>query len=131
MDFDSYVSATFYIIKSDRINQKYLTGILNSKLTAFWLRNKGKMQGNNYQLDKEPLVHIPIYFGSEEQQKQIVGLVDKMISLNIELHEILEHSDKWGSIKSEIEKTDRKIDQEVYKLYDLTEDEIKVIENRM
>jgi hypothetical protein len=59
-NFDCYVSATFYIIKSGRINLKYLTAILNSKLIAFWLRNKGKMQGNNYQLDKEPILQIPI-----------------------------------------------------------------------
>lgn len=48
VDFDSYVSATFYVIKPDDIDLKYLTGILNSKLIAFWLRNKGKMQGSNY-----------------------------------------------------------------------------------
>ena len=128
VDFDSYVSATFYIIKSDRINQKYLTGILNSKLTAFWLRNKGKMQGNNYQLDKEPLVNIPICVGDKEQQKEIITLVDKMISLNKELHETLENSNEWEKIQSEIEKTDKKINEEVFGLYGLTEKEIKIIE---
>lgn len=35
---------------------------------------------------------------------------------------------KWNSIKSEIEKTDRKIDEEVYKLYGLTKEEIEIIE---
>lgn len=52
VDFDCYVSATFYVIKTQRINVKYLTTILNSKLIAFWLKHKGKMQGNNYQIDK-------------------------------------------------------------------------------
>jgi len=37
--------------------------------------------------------------------------------------------DKWESVKSEIEKTDKKIDEEVYKLYGLTEDDIKIVEN--
>ncbi|HNL08440.1 MAG TPA: Eco57I restriction-modification methylase domain-containing protein, partial [Chitinophagales bacterium] len=55
-DFDCYVSQTFFVIQSDRINLKYLTGLLNSKLVEFWLRRKGKMQGNSYQLDKEPLL---------------------------------------------------------------------------
>lgn len=59
VDFDCYVSATFYVIKTQRINVKYLTTILNSKLIAFWLKHKGKMQGNNYQIDKEPLLNIP------------------------------------------------------------------------
>ncbi|MBG7613195.1 type II restriction endonuclease, partial [Polaribacter sp. BAL334] len=59
VDFDTYVSATFYVIKTKRLNQKYLVALLNSKLIEFWLKNKGKMQGNNFQLDKEPLVNIP------------------------------------------------------------------------
>jgi hypothetical protein len=60
-DFDSYVSATFYVIKTERLDMKYLTALLNSKLIEFWLRNKGKMQGNNFQIDKEPLLEIPIF----------------------------------------------------------------------
>lgn len=60
IDYESYFSATFYIIKSDRIDLKYLTLLLNSQLSKFWFRYKGKMQGNNYQIDKNPLVNIPI-----------------------------------------------------------------------
>lgn len=128
VNFDSYVSATFYIIKSERINQKYLTAILNSSLTAFWLRNKGKMQGSNYQLDKEPLVKIPIYIGNKEQQKAIVDLADKMLDLQKRFYVAEENSDEWEGLKSEIGKTDKKIDEEVYKLYGLTEEEVKIVE---
>lgn len=59
-NFDCYVSQTFYIIKSERINHKYLTSLLNSKLIAFWLKHKGKMQGSQYQIDKAPLLELPI-----------------------------------------------------------------------
>lgn len=59
-DFDCYVSQTYFVIKTKRINQKYLTALLNSNLIEFWLRYKGKMQGFNYQVDKEPLLNIPI-----------------------------------------------------------------------
>lgn len=131
VNFDSYVSATFYIIKTNRINQKYLTVVLNSKVVAFWLKNKGKMQGNNYQLDKEPLVNIPIYGGNKEQQKKMISFADKMLKLNKDLREVSENSDKWHSIKSEIEKTDKKIDEEVYKLYGLSDKDIKVIEDSL
>ena len=125
--FDSYVSATFYIIKTERVNQKYLTAILNSKITAFWLKNKGKMQGNNYQLDKEPLVGVPIYIDDKNQQKQIIILVDIILALNKELRKSTENSDQWHKIKDEIAKTDKKIDQKVYELYGLTEEERKVV----
>lgn len=86
------------------------------------------MQGNNYQLDKEPLVNIPVCIGSEVQQNAVIILVDKMISINKKLHEVLENSNEWESLKSEIEKTDKNIDQEIYKIYGLNEEEIKVIE---
>ena len=33
------------------------------------------------------------------------------------------------ALKSEIDKTDREIDQMVYDLYDLTEEEIQIVEN--
>ncbi len=33
------------------------------------------------------------------------------------------------SLKAEIDKTDKEIDQMVYKLYNLTEEEIQIVEN--
>lgn len=80
-NFDCYVSQTFNIIKTNRVDMKYLTGLLNSKLIKFWLKNRGKMQGNNYQLDKEPLVAIPIAVPSKEVQTKIATLVDYIIWL--------------------------------------------------
>ncbi len=79
---ENYISATFYIIKTNRVNMKYLTGLLNSKLIEFWLKNRGKMQGANYQLDKEPLQQIPIAVPSIEVQTIIANLVDIIILLN-------------------------------------------------
>ena len=113
VNFDSYVSATFNIIKTHKANHKYLTGLLNSKPVAFWLRQKGKMQGNNYQLDKEPLMNIPIYQPTPEQSKQIENLVDKIIALR---------SNGLDSVKFE-----KQIDELFYEFYNLTEDEIKII----
>lgn len=115
-DFDCFVSQTFFVIQSNRIDLKYLTGLLNSKLVAFWLRKKGKMQGNAYQLDKEPLLEIPIYKPAEKDANEIAKLVDKIISLK-----------QQGKDSSEQEK---KIDELVYKLYDITPDEQKIIEGQ-
>ena len=81
-DFECYLSQTFNMIQTNRVNLKYLTGLLNSKLIEFWLKNKGKMQGANYQLDKEPLQQIPIAVPSIEVQTIIANLVDAIILLN-------------------------------------------------
>jgi adenine-specific DNA-methyltransferase len=115
-DFDCFVSRAFLVVQSDRINLKYLTGLLNSKLVAFWLRKKGKMQGNAYQLDKEPLLEIPIYKPADKDTNEVAKLIDKIISLK-----------QQGKDSSEQEK---KIDELVYKLYNITPDEQRIIERQ-
>ena len=114
LDFDSYLSATFYVIKTNRFNLKYLTALLNSKSVSFWLRYKGKMQGNNYQIDKEPLVNIPIPKITKPEQQPFIALVDKILTAK-----------QQGQDTTMLE---AQIDKMVYNLYNLTDDEIKIIE---
>ncbi|EJB5893551.1 Eco57I restriction-modification methylase domain-containing protein [Campylobacter coli] len=121
VDFDCYVSATFYVIKTQRINVKYLTAILNSKLVAFWLKHKGKMQGNNYQIDKEPLLNIPIVDTNSKNKK----LADELINLADEILKAKEQDKNANT-----QELENKINSIVYKLYNLTEEEIKIIENK-
>ncbi|MEA2039946.1 MAG: N-6 DNA methylase [Thermodesulfobacteriota bacterium] len=78
-DFDCYVSQTFFVIKSSRISQKYLTAFLNSSITAFWLRHKGKMQGTAYQIDKGPIQEIPIYNPEKPLQLLFSNIVDSIL----------------------------------------------------
>jgi len=58
----------FIIIKTDKINLKYLTALLNSKLMYFWLYFKGKKQGEQLQIDKAPLLEIPVYKPEENNK---------------------------------------------------------------
>lgn len=113
-DYDCYVSATFFVIKTEKTNQKFLTGFLNSAICAFWLRNKGKMQGNNYQIDKEPLVNIPIPVVSESLQDQIIELVNQIIA-----------NKKLDIDTSHLE---RQADNLFYTLYKFTDEDIELIE---
>ncbi|MCK5111694.1 MAG: Eco57I restriction-modification methylase domain-containing protein [Arcobacteraceae bacterium] len=106
--FDSYVNQAFYIIKSKRISLKYLTALLNSKLTAFWLKYKGKMQGDNYQVDKEPILNIPIK--NIEDTNMLEILVDYIIYLK---------ENKKPEYISEF--FERVVDIAVYELYFETE----------
>jgi hypothetical protein len=80
------------------------------------------------QIDKEPLLSVPIFIGNNEQQTLISTLVCKMLKLNLELKKAIENSEKWNSIKVDTERTDKKVDEEVYKLYGLNQKEIEVIE---
>ena len=130
VEFDSYVSQTYFLIKSNRINKKYLTGLLNSNLIAYWLRNKGKMQGSNYQIDKEPILEIPIYNPTETRiHDQIITHVDQLLQLNKDL-QTANLETKKQQIKQKIEYNEDKINYLVYQLYNLTDEEIKIIENK-
>ena len=73
------------------------------------------MQGNNYQLDKEPLSEIPILKPSDIDANQIASIVDEIINLKKEAKptKLLENQ----------------IDDKIYHLYNLTEEEIKIIKD--
>ncbi|ELR8458704.1 Eco57I restriction-modification methylase domain-containing protein, partial [Campylobacter coli] len=118
---EAYVMLSLNVIKTQRINVKYLTGLLNSKLVAFWLKHKGKMQGNNYQIDKEPLLNIPIVDTNSKNEK----LADELINL---VDEILKAKEQDKNANTQ--ELENKINSLVYKLYNLTEEEIKIIEGK-
>ncbi len=76
VDYPCYVARSFLILKSNRINLKFLLGILNAKLIRFWLYEKGKLQGNLFQVDKTPLQTIPIKIEQKEAQNSMIMLVN-------------------------------------------------------
>lgn len=76
---EAYVMMAMNVIKCNRVDAKYLTALLNSKLIAFWLKHKGKMQGFQFQVDKEPLVDLPLVKTNQEQI--FASLIDYILSL--------------------------------------------------
>lgn len=60
----------------------------------------------------------------------MVNLVDQMLDLNKKPAES-KIPQETEMLKRQIESTDKQIDQLVYKLYDLTEEEIKIVESQI
>ncbi|EPO3972712.1 DUF7149 domain-containing protein [Campylobacter jejuni] len=116
-----YGSRALFFIQTCRINLKYLTGVLNSKLIAFWLKHKGKIQGNLFKIDKEPLLNIPVVNINSKNEK----LANKLISL---VDEILKAKEQDKNANTQ--ELENKINSLTYKLYNLTEEEIKIIEGK-
>jgi adenine-specific DNA-methyltransferase len=119
---DSYVSRTFLIIKprNTQINLKFLSCLLNSKLAKFWFYNFGKRKGNLLQIDKEPLLGFPIKKLSTKDQGQFDGYANKIIA-------ILQSNELKKELK--IHDIERRINELIYKFYNLTEDEVNIVEN--
>ena len=118
-----FLNNTAYII-SGNVKKSWI-GLLNSKLMNWYYKKIASglgEKGTRYftQFVKE----LPII----ENTDILLPDIEKIINLNKELQDISKNSEKWNSIKSEIEKTDKKIDEKVYKLYNLTPEEIKIVE---
>jgi adenine-specific DNA-methyltransferase len=132
--FPTYVSQTFFVIKPSDINLKYLVGILNSRVCHYWLDKRGKKQGDALQVDKEPLMELPIrtidFSKSEEKEAhdKAVSLVDRMLELH-KKKAALSPSAERDKVVREITVTDEKIDGFVYALYGVTDEERKIIES--
>jgi hypothetical protein len=75
-----------------------------------------------------PIRAIDLTNPAEKQMHdELVALVDKMLELHKQLNKVSFESEK-EPIQRQIAATDRSIDELVYKLYGLTEEEIKIVE---
>ena len=127
-DFPCYVSQTFFVIKPDDIDMKYLTGLLNSKVIYFWLFFKGKKQGDQLQIDKEPLLQIPLIKPEDENIiKYIANRVDAIIqaSQTLENCQLPNQIDFYKNLNVSRE---NEINQKIYDLYNLSDDDKMEIE---
>ncbi|WP_394993914.1 Eco57I restriction-modification methylase domain-containing protein [Emticicia sp.] len=100
--------------KETTTNIKYILGILNSKLIYYWLYNKGKRKGETLELYQRPVSEIPIKLFDNKYQSTISSLVAKIINLKFQ--------------KKDTTILEQEIDNLVYKLYELTYDEVIVID---
>ncbi|GAA9377893.1 class I SAM-dependent DNA methyltransferase [Helicobacter pylori] len=118
-----FLEKTAFMIVSDAYNLKLLTALLNSKLITFYFKNfcGGCILGKSgYQYNKHALEKIPIPQITPQNQK----LADKITD---GAKAILEAKEKDS--KANTQELEKEIDALVYQLYNLTDEEIKIIEN--
>ncbi len=99
---------------SNHVNLKFILAILNSRLGSYLIdtiRGKGNIDINPEYLKNLPIKQIPL-----EEQQTFIKLVD----------EILEKK-KLGQETADLE---NKIDEMVYRLYNLTNEEIAIVEGK-
>lgn len=118
-----------------RDNYLYILALLNSRLLTYYLTKiSTPFRGGFYSCNKQYLSQLPIKLldlsnpVKKSRHDEIASLADMMLKINRELQKTNENTDKWYSLKKEIEQTDRMIDERVYALYGLEEKEIAVIE---
>lgn len=131
----AYPEQSVYFIYTDEDKNeeelKIISALLNSKLINCYYKNFAITNRDaTPQLKKIDLDKFPIILPKNRQP--IIKLVDKMFSLHKRLNEIGDkQTDERKRIEEEIKKTDAEIDELVYKLYGITEEEKKIIEESL
>jgi len=106
---------------------KYLLSLLNSKLYQwiFSIQNPSiKIGGEFFSINAPHILRLPFRPISNIERDNFNGTVDKILALT--------RSDDYLTNlakQAKVHEFERQIDQMVYKLYDLTPDEIKIVEN--
>jgi hypothetical protein len=124
-----YSVNTSYIIP---VNDKYLLGLLNSKLIDFVYRQISSSYRGGYlryiyqYMAKLPIHKIDFTNPTEvEQHNRMVSLVERMLELHKRDPQTPQEADR---IQREIAATDGAIDKLVNELYGLTEEEVRIVE---
>lgn len=109
----------------------YVLALLNSNLFKFYYQSIVKQSGTIFpQVRISMLKSLPIKQFSTSEQEKIAKLAKIMLDLQERLSKTSLNTDQHNQLKKEIEKLDHQIDEEIYKLYGLTEEEIKIIESQ-
>ncbi|GAB0054522.1 class I SAM-dependent DNA methyltransferase [Helicobacter pylori] len=116
-----YAEATSFILTGEHL--RYLLGMLHSKLITFAFKTfyaGGGLGESGYRYKKAFIERLPIPKITPENQK----LADKITDCAKAILEAKENP------KANIQKLEKEIDALVYQLYNLTDEEIKIIEDR-
>lgn len=127
---------TITLGKTCELNPAFVLGILNSKLSFWVLRQTSNIfRGGWITCTKQyfgelPIIHLNFINPIEKTlHDRLVGLVDKMLVLTPKLRGSTSESEK-AALQNAVMTTDAEIDRLVYELYDLTEEEIKIVEGQ-
>lgn len=120
-DSEWFCRSDCYVItqKSSAVTLGYLLALLNSRLYYQWLFHRGKRKGKMLEMFQIPLSEIPIKQISLADQKEFVDLAERIVEAK------RVNSD---AVSLDLELA---IDKKVYRLYDLTEDEIRTVEDSL
>jgi hypothetical protein len=129
---DYVTSQLLQIVKPfDQSISKFLLGIVNSNLIAFYFRKKYNRQDKTFpEIRIYELASLPIKYNdinSKPLRLEIEKFVDQLLLLNQEKAETKLET-KISQIESKIDYCENRINEIVYQLYGLTEEEIKIVE---
>ncbi|HEY9186306.1 MAG TPA: TaqI-like C-terminal specificity domain-containing protein [Ignavibacteria bacterium] len=122
VDKGIFINAPANIIISDNTSLKYLVASMNSKAFDWQFKQIGIFLGHAYEWKKQYVEQVkipPITQSNQPIVTQIESLVDQILDI------------KKQNPQADTSHLERDIDKLVYRLYDLTENEIKIVEGNI
>lgn len=115
------------------LNPFYLTGLLNSKLLDYLTKKVStRFAGGFYAYNRQYIKALPIVIPTASPQMalrdQIIAFAKKIMSLYQNISTISDSS-RWELLEREAIVYEEKIDDLVYELYGLTEDERRIVDS--
>ena len=105
-------SVNYLVFRDEAAQAKYILALLNSSTLNFiFSKSSTNSNVNGYEID-----NLPIILADEENQAYLAGLVDQILA------------QKDADLDADTTALEKEIDQIVYSLYDLTRDEIAIVE---
>ena len=113
---------------------RYILGLLNSRLLTFRFRYIGKLKSGGIieyfwnSISKLRIRRIDFSAPTDKvRHDQMIQLVDRMLDLNKRIPGAQNAQEKTA-IQRQMEATDQQIDRLVYELYELTDNEVAIVE---
>lgn len=122
-------SITNIVPKDAGYSLKYILAILNSNLLNWYFATSFNIVNIDPRYLKQVSIKEIDFSNKSDKVRhdKMVSLVDSMLSLHKQLQEAKTDREKAG-IQKRIDETDKEIDSLVYELYELTPEEIKIVE---
>ena len=105
-------SVNYLVFQNNTVNTKYILALLNSSTLNFvFSKSSTNSNVNGYEID-----NLPIVLADKQHQTCLASLVDEILDA------------KYTNPDADVSKLEKEVDQIVYSLYGVTDEEIKIVE---
>jgi hypothetical protein len=136
-DYQYYIMSSLYsVFLKDGLNYdlKYILGVINSNISQFFMKqlcfdnsSGAFIKARIFHYQQLPIKTINLKTSEKDKHDEVVKLVSQLLRLNSDKRE-QKLATRISQLQSKIDYCEERINEIVYSLYNLTKDEIKIIE---
>ncbi|MCL4362773.1 N-6 DNA methylase [Candidatus Parvarchaeota archaeon] len=128
--FYGMTDTTIIVKRKSKIDHLYLIGVLNSNLMGFYISITGKKKGKSYEYFADYLKKLPIKIPSKNETDAVINLVNIIIDKQKKIDDKIQY--KFSrKLEEDIQEIYKNLNELVYKIYGITNEEKKIIEESL